>query len=125
MNKEQIKRIAYAIFDDYNTLVRSQSKSIVYPTFESQPESLQESCFSQARSIWDKMAKLGFMIVHDNSHSASQQQPQLTCENIEALAQMEHERWSQERIKDGWSYGTVKDTNKKITPYLVPYEKLP
>ncbi len=37
---------------------------------------------------------------------------------------MEHERWNAERLHDGWKYGNVKDISKKISPSLVPWDKL-
>ena len=40
------------------------------------------------------------------------------------LARKEHERFVEERTRQGWKYGTVKDVEKKITPYLVPYDSL-
>lgn len=36
-----------------------------------------------------------------------------------------HDLWSAEKIRDGWSYGPVKDPEKKEHPCLVPYGELP
>ncbi|MCJ7717264.1 MAG: RyR domain-containing protein, partial [Anaerolineales bacterium] len=30
----------------------------------------------------------------------------------------------QERLRYGWTYGEVKNAEKKISPYLVPYQEL-
>lgn len=46
-------------------------------------------------------------------------------DQIEIIAKNTHEVWSLNRIKDGWSYGEVRDDNKKQTPCLVPYDLLP
>ena len=46
-------------------------------------------------------------------------------DKIEIIAKNTHEVWSLNRIKDGWSYGEVRDDNKKQTPCLVPYDFLP
>lgn len=43
----------------------------------------------------------------------------------EIIAKNVHEVWSTERIKEGWTYGPVRDDVKKTTPCLVPYEELP
>jgi hypothetical protein len=40
------------------------------------------------------------------------------------LARVEHERWRRERERAGWSYGAERDDEKKLNPYLVPWEKL-
>ena len=46
-------------------------------------------------------------------------------EIIEAIAKNIHERWSFNRMSEGWVYGPVRDDSKKETPCLVPYEELP
>jgi len=43
----------------------------------------------------------------------------------EALAKNTHEIWASKRIADGWSYGDIRDDEKKLHPCLIPYEKLP
>lgn len=46
-------------------------------------------------------------------------------ELTEKIAENVHEVWSEGRIKEGWTYGTVRDDEKKETPCLVPYDELP
>lgn len=46
-------------------------------------------------------------------------------ELTEKIAENVHEVWSEGRIKEGWSYGVVRDDAKKETPCLVPYKDLP
>jgi hypothetical protein len=36
-----------------------------------------------------------------------------------------HEGWLEEKRKDGWTYGPVKDVEKKQHPCFVPYAELP
>ncbi len=43
----------------------------------------------------------------------------------ESLARNVHEVWAANRIAEGWTYGPVRDDDKKETPCLVPYEDLP
>lgn len=43
----------------------------------------------------------------------------------ELIAKNVHDVWSLGRMKEGWTYGEVKDVIKKTTPQLVPYEELP
>ena len=42
----------------------------------------------------------------------------------EELARNTHEVWSQGRIREGWTYGPVRDDAKKQTPCLVDYDEL-
>jgi hypothetical protein len=43
----------------------------------------------------------------------------------ERLAKNTHEVWAQERVAQGWRFGTVRDDARKEHPSLVPYEELP
>ena len=44
---------------------------------------------------------------------------------VELIAKNVHDVWAKQRIEEGWTYGEVKDSIKKTTPCLVPYEELP
>ncbi len=43
----------------------------------------------------------------------------------EALAKNTHEVWAAARLREGWTYGPVRDEEKKEHPCLIPYEELP
>ena len=43
----------------------------------------------------------------------------------ELIAKNVHDVWAVGRIKEGWTYGELKDSEKKTNPCLVPYEDLP
>lgn len=43
----------------------------------------------------------------------------------ELIAENVHDVWAIGRIKEGWVYGAEKNTEKKTTPWLVPYNELP
>lgn len=44
---------------------------------------------------------------------------------VEEMAKNVHEVWAQARMADGWTYGPVRDDDRKHHPCLVPYEDLP
>ena len=44
---------------------------------------------------------------------------------MEEIAKNVHENWAQLRISEGWVYGEKRDSDKKTTPCLVPYDELP
>ena len=53
---------------------------------------------------------------------------QLTKELVELtekLAENTHDVWAQGRINQGWTYGEVRNDEKKTTPCLVSYSDLP
>lgn len=43
----------------------------------------------------------------------------------ERIAENVHDVWAAGRIKEGWTYGEIKDSEQKTTPLLVPYSVLP
>ena len=43
----------------------------------------------------------------------------------EAISKNVHEVWAQNRMNEGWTYGPVRDDQKRQTPCLIPYEQLP
>ena len=42
----------------------------------------------------------------------------------EDISKNVHEVWAQNRMNEGWTYGPVRDDQKRQTPCLVPYEQL-
>ncbi len=43
----------------------------------------------------------------------------------EKLAENTHDVWAAGRVSQGWTYGEVRNDEKKTTPCLVPYSELP
>lgn len=43
----------------------------------------------------------------------------------EQIAENVHDVWAVSRIKEGWTYGPMRDSVAKTTPCLVPYDELP
>lgn len=44
--------------------------------------------------------------------------------DIELLAIIEHDRWIADRVLAGWNYGPEKDNDKRLSPYMIPYDEL-
>lgn len=49
----------------------------------------------------------------------------LHANDPDAGPQRSHESWMEQKVKDGWVYGPVKDAEKKEHPCLVPFDQLP
>lgn len=49
---------------------------------------------------------------------------ELTADELELLARMEHERWWADRTLDGWSYAAERNDERKEHPDMAPYENL-
>ena len=46
-------------------------------------------------------------------------------ELTEKIAENVHDVWAVGRMNEGWTYGEVRDNEKKKTPLLIPYGELP
>lgn len=119
-----LEKIAIAIHDLYNQkqLERHPEKPVAYPQFSDLPDSLKYSNLRQARSIAKKLDLMGWEMRPVGS--AGEVITEIPEEIVEILAVYEHDEWVRERLGYGWTFGKVKDEEKKISPYLVPYNEL-
>jgi RyR domain-containing protein/TrkA family protein len=89
--------------------------------WESLPEDLRRANIDQAADIGYKMEAIGAIIV---PQSAGAPEFQFTDEEVERLAEQEHERWMRDRLSQGWRYGQPRDDERKIHPDLQPWAAL-
>jgi voltage-gated potassium channel Kch len=47
-----------------------------------------------------------------------------TADELERLAREEHDRWMQQRLRDGWVYGEHRDNARRVHDALKPYDDL-
>lgn len=50
---------------------------------------------------------------------------QFVLDNPNAPASANHDSWLEEKRRDGWKYGPIKDAVKKEHPCFIPYNGLP
>lgn len=92
--------------------------------WETLPETLRESNRDQAGHIGDKLTVLGYALAPlDGWEDRAFEFPP---EEVEVLGEMEHQRWVDERVRDGWRFAPgAKDVGRRTSPYLVPWAELP
>lgn len=119
------EEIARAIHQDY---VKHQEKSGITPrenphmvSWDKLPEEIKESNRLQADHMGIKLKSVGCSLVLLTEWDAKLFE--FNREEIELMSEMEHERWVKEREQAGWKLGP-KDTEKKITPHLIPWGEL-
>ena len=89
---------------------------------QSLPETLKESNRDQAAAIGTKLATIGCDLEPWTDWDAAP--IVFTADEVELLARQEHDRWWRERERAGWTLAPTKDTSRKESPYLVPWESL-
>lgn len=120
--------VARAMHEEY---VRKQAEDGQTPetnpsmiAWEQLPESLRESNRRQADHIPNKLQAVGCALAPLGDWRAPPLE--LTGDEIEPLARLEHDRWRAERLLDGWTYAPgPKDLRRKTTPWLIPWEEMP
>ena len=107
----------------YGPITREDIKehSLLKP-YADLPENVKEANRVNARDIQHKLASIGYTIV---SGRGNQKPGEFSGDEIEILAEMEHERWVAQKEVDGWKYGTITDKDLKIHEDIVPWETLP
>jgi hypothetical protein len=119
--------IAQAIHAEYVRNQRAKGETTetnsTLVSWEKLPEHVKESNRAQALHIAEKLKVIGCGITELGG--AELGEFEFTHEEIELLARLEHLRWVEERLANGWTVGP-KNINNKTTPLLlVPYEELP
>jgi hypothetical protein len=87
------------------------------------PENLKESNRNQAEHIRFKLEAIGYGVTITNDWDT--QPVEFSPSEVELMARMEHERFVEERLRQGWRRGTSKNLSKKTSPTLVPWNELP
>ena len=120
-----LEKLARAIHELYNEkqLERYPDKPLKYPDFNKLSESLKYSNLRQAMDIPEKLKQMGFVM--SRIDPSKEKVEKIPTEYVEYLTEREHEAWVEERKSTGWVSGNHVDAEKKITPYLVAYKKLP
>ncbi len=84
-------------------------------------DDLRQSTRQQADHIAEKLRRIGCTVVAADSPG---EPAQLTREEVEQLAEMEHGRWNAERLLAGWRWGPERDPEAGLSPYLVSWAEL-
>jgi hypothetical protein len=128
MSSATLEAIARAIHEDYlrresgNGAVGHGARSLL--PWDSLPESLRRSNRNQALHIEQKLAAVGCEAI-PSSVTTGPPMFRFSEQEIDVLARMEHERWVEERARDGWTLAPDRDAFHKRTPYLVAWDLLP
>lgn len=112
------------VYQAWREACRTAGRVPEYASFEEQPPMLQQSNIDQIRDIPLKVRALGYRIVPLAEAGPDARVTAFSPEEIESLAYLEHRRWWQERLHDGWIAGFPRDDEHRIHPDLIPYDEL-
>jgi len=118
--------LARAFHEDY---VRNESAKGLTPLenpsmvpWEELPEHLRDSNREAAANIRTKLDAISCDITVTGGWDVHPFE--FSPEELELMARMEHERWAEEKLREGWRYGPTRDDARKAHPSLVPWSEL-
>ena len=120
------ERVAQAIHADYVELesgrgfTREDNASLV--PWRELDDVYKESNRRAAADVGRKLRKINCAV--EPLLDWDEQLFEFNTDELELLAEMEHERWSEWREATGWRHGQVRDPEKKEHPDMVPYDAL-
>ena len=90
------------------------------------PEALKISNFHKVVYVENilKSVGLGVRAMTNAGKPLVDMQAFLGEAGVKRLAEMEHGRWNVERLLLGWRWAEEKDVARKLSPYLVPWDRL-
>jgi hypothetical protein len=125
-NRDAQERLARAIHADY--VRRRAAEGSLAPDdpalrdWNELEESLKASNRDQAADIWRKLRAIECEAVP--SAQAGGRAVELGPDEIETLAHLEHVRWVEDRLRQGWQPGPRRDVAARLSPYLVSWSEL-
>lgn len=121
LSAEQIEFAARKIHAAYLEEEHHQNPGPALPPWETLTEDLRSSNRMQASGAAALLEQAGFRI---DAAPDFVEPVELTAEEIERLAEMEHGRWVVERLQQGWRYNESRVVEQKLHPDILPWKEL-
>lgn len=92
-------------------------------SFKESSAEMKLEYFNRAKSIPDQLSLIGYEL----ADLSDEREAVFEFHKDEAvdLARHNHDEWCRLKITMGWTYGTDKDNDARITPFLIPWGSLP
>jgi len=119
-------RHARAIHEDYLDKERKKL-GLRFPTQRSHAawSELPAEFQDDNRAVADHFDVKLSLISCRTASGADRPAAELSSNEIELLAALEHARWMANKSLDGWTYGTIRDDRRRLHPSMLPYDQLP
>jgi CRP-like cAMP-binding protein len=117
-----LEQLSEAAHETYRAdeLAKGKSGSNLVP-YEDLPEEIKEQNRDLVREIPKKLAVAGYVL---RTLAAGESPVDLSTEEVELLAEREHDRWVRLKLAQGWSFASSRDDDARRHPSLVPWREL-
>jgi hypothetical protein len=119
--------LASAIHENFRALSKKERTKIEYDVdFEALPPDIKASNVAAAARIPMVLSLAGLKVQPATSVpvKTDPKMDKIIEDNIELLAEAEHDGWMDEKLKNGWSYGPIRNNDLKLHPSIIPYGNL-
>lgn len=112
---DELRKEGYQLGERDNDDLKTSSRLIPYAQLS---DDLKRANRQFVRDIPDKLAAIKYMM----RQSRSDQLPEgFPGDDLEWMAEAEHNRWMLERLSAGWSYAPKRDNQARLHPSLLPW----
>jgi len=123
-SEEIIDKLAPAIHYAWADIARKEGRDVT--PYEELPRIEKRSNEAAALRIPDILALVGLQVTSGSATPAQEKQVREHIErHLEALAEEEHNRWSEHNLAEGWRFAEIRNDAKRLHNCLKPYLELP
>jgi voltage-gated potassium channel Kch len=119
------EQLARACHQHYLSIALRSGKTVetvpVLAGWEDLDDEYREACRAQIVDLGRKLSMIGCLL---SPRHAGAPRFAFHPDELEYLAEREHERWSADRRRAGWLWGTERDYQARLHPSLVPWKEL-
>jgi hypothetical protein len=116
------EKIARALHETYRVSGSPFRSKISMSEWDDLSPELKKSNLEAYDNVMQKFYEIGYVM--EMAKGAESKPIELSINEVETLAKMEHSRWSLERLINGWLYGNEKNYEKRTDPSLKPWAEL-
>jgi RyR domain len=131
LTSADLEVLASAIHETWRALAREEGWSMqphLDQPYSKLAEADKEDNRAAARRIPEVLALVGLGLRRDKDRTPAAAGGELKAQldqNMERLAEAEHNGWMAQRRRNGWRYGETRDDARKLHPTMLPYAQLP
>src|SRR3972149_7555757 len=116
--------MAKAIHEYYRKLCKEKGWPVKYDMdYADLPDDIKADNLAAAARIPEVLSHAGLAVVPED-HPDAGIDSKILEDNIELLAEAEHNGWMEQKLRNGWVYGAQRDDKRKIHNTLISYKDL-